>query len=148
MSSYRCVGLNKLEYIFSKGVDVDPVDHEIYTTTFFDKAWEYGGWPKVAMAFDASQLEKTYIEVPSDLGSVELEKLRKTYPTLERTESGETLWLTRLSEGDPHIAKSYEIEYGRWIPGDPLNALRALIVFTDDETFSIPQTSGAELQAK
>ncbi len=100
---------------------------------FFDKAWEYGGWPKVVMAFDRELICNTYKEVPSDIDVGELAEIRKTYPTMLSAEESKTLWLSRLAEDDPHIAKSYEIEYGRWIPGDPLEALSALIVFTDDE---------------
>ena len=132
-STFRCVSLSRLESVVLNGVDVEPLDHQIYTTMFFDKAWEYGGWPKIAMAFDQKLINRTFKEVPFDTDKDELAEIRKTYPTMLTSADGKTLWLSRLAEDDPHIAKSYEIEYGCWIPGDPLQALSALIVFTDEE---------------
>ena len=56
-STFRCVNFSRIEQVIENGVDVTPIDHEIYTTTFFDKAWEYGEWPKLALAFDQNLLE-------------------------------------------------------------------------------------------
>lgn len=132
-SHFRCVSFSKLEQIVANGVDVSPVRREIYATQYFEKAWEYGDWPKVTMAFDSDQLERTFKEVPADISPNELAKIRKTYPTMLPMEADNSIWLSRLPKDDPHITKSYEREYCRWIPGDPFAALKALLVFTDDE---------------
>ena len=63
----------------------------------------------------------------------------KTFPTVVPVPETKTIWLSRLMHDDPHLGKSYEIEYGHWIPGDPFIALNALIIFTDNEQQCIDQ---------
>ena len=50
-TDFRGVGLDRLQTILATGVDVEPTTAPIFVSDF-DKAWEYGGWPKVVMAFD------------------------------------------------------------------------------------------------
>ena len=61
-TEFRGVGLDRLPAILATGVDVEPATAPIFVSDF-DKAWEYGGWPKVVMAFNGMHLEHTYREV-------------------------------------------------------------------------------------
>jgi hypothetical protein len=56
-AEFRGVGLDRLPTILATGVDVEPTTAPIWVSTF-EKAWEYGGLPKVVMAFDGSHLER------------------------------------------------------------------------------------------
>jgi hypothetical protein len=49
-----------------------------------------------------------------------------------RSEDGGKLWLSRLREGDRRLGTGYEISYGRWIPGDPWQALQLTVVLGSD----------------
>jgi hypothetical protein len=42
---------------------------------------------------------------------------------------GDTLWFSRLAPDAPGITTPYQVEYARWIPGDPFEALCAVLVF-------------------
>ncbi len=136
-SHFRCVDVSRLQHVVLNGVDVWPVNREIYATHFFEKAWEYGGWPKVTLVFDSDQLERSFKEVPVNIDAEVLAEIKKTYPTMVRTEVEGSFWLSRLAEDDPHIAKPYEREYCRWISGDPFAALKALVIFTDDSALCV-----------
>src|SRR5262245_53739929 len=63
LCSFRAVGIDRLAIVLAKGVDVEPTNATIFVD-FFSKAWEYGGWPKVVLAFDPSRLDRTWREVP------------------------------------------------------------------------------------
>jgi len=41
------------------------------------------------------------------------------------------LWMTKLADDDRRATRSYERDYARWIPGNPLEALRAVLIFSD-----------------
>jgi hypothetical protein len=41
---------------------------------------------------------------------------------------GGTLWLSRLPAGDPRIGTWREADMARWIPEDPWEALRMIVV--------------------
>ena len=128
-TEFRSVGLDRLPTILATGVDVEPTTAPIFVSDF-DKAWEYGGWPKVAMAFDGMHLERTYREVIiSDTAADEINRLMVDYPTRIEDLAGERLWLTRFSETDTRATSAYEREFARWIPGDPFGALLAVFVF-------------------
>lgn len=128
-TEFRGVGLERLPTILATGVDVEPTTAPIFVSDF-DKAWEYGGLPKVVMAFDGRHLERTYREVIiSDTPADEIARLMVDYPTRIESLDGERLWLTRFPEMDTRANSSSEVEFARWIPGDPFNALLAVFVF-------------------
>ena len=128
-TEFRGVGLDRLPTILAAGVDVEPTTAPIFVSEF-DKAWEYGGWPKAVMAFDGMHLERTYREViTSDTAAGEINRLMVDYPTRVEDLAGERLWLTRFSETDTRATSAYEREFARWIPGDPFVALLAVFVF-------------------
>jgi hypothetical protein len=125
--TFRGVSASRLPVVLRSGIDVEPTDSAIYAH-YFDKAWEYGGFPKLVLALDMTGLDRTYKELPEDADGAEIEELRQTYPTRLTTED-RTIWLTRLQEDDPHAATQYEWGYGWWIPGDPIAVLRFAVVF-------------------
>jgi hypothetical protein len=130
---YRGVGLDRLQTILTTGVDVEPTTATIFVAEF-EKAWEYGGWPKVVMAFDGKQLERTYRDIIiSDTNADEIARLMVDYPTRIEDASGERLWLTRLEAIDSRAGTPYEYGFARWIPGDPFDALLAVFVFTPED---------------
>lgn len=125
---FRGVRLERLRFVISKGIDVEPPDSVIFTSDF-PKAWEYGEIPKLILALDPQRLEPTFRDVPSDTPQEELRQLRDTYPTEICSRDGTRIWLSRLGRDDTRVASPYEVEYARWIPGDPFEALRAAMVF-------------------
>ena len=125
--SFRSVDSDRLDYILEHGCDVDPTDATMFVSTL-GKALEYGGFNKVIQIFDGSRLRSTFKEVNSDMDAAELEELRKTYPTAVKSTDGSRLWLSRLDENDRRLGTGYEIEYARYIPGDPWEVLLGLIL--------------------
>ena len=80
-AEFRGVGFDRLPTILATGVDVEPATAPIFVSGF-NKAWEYGDWPKVVMAFDRRHLERTYREITvSDMTSDEITRLMVDYPT-------------------------------------------------------------------
>jgi hypothetical protein len=96
---FRAVSYDRLPVILKAGIDVEPASAPTFVADF-EKSWEYGGWPKVIMALDAKQLERTYREIPADTPSDEVARLMQDYPTRFESETGEYLWLSRFSESD------------------------------------------------
>lgn len=127
MLDYRGVEADRLSTILSAGIDVQPTDAVIYVSTL-EKALEYGGLPKAVVALDPKRLERTWREVPADTEPDELASIRETYRTVLTSKDGNKLWCSRLHEADPRVTTSYEVSYARWIPGDPFDALRAVLV--------------------
>jgi hypothetical protein len=129
---FRGVGLGRLKTVQSSGIDVEPSDSVIFAE-LFEKAWEYGGMPKVFLALDATKLKRTFVEVASTISPQELESLRAVFPTMLTSRDGTSIWLSKLREDDPRLATNYETEYARWIQGDPRNALKAVFIFSRQE---------------
>ena len=101
----------------------------MFVSQYFDKALEYGGLPKLVLVLKSDHLDNTWREVPADTPEELLSVLQETFPTVQPSTSGETLWLSRLSPDDPRRGPSYEGNYGRWIPGRSLDAIHALVIF-------------------
>ena len=60
----------------------------------------------------------------------------ETYPTIQNIPDRGKIFLSRLKEDDKRRNTDYEIEYGHWIPDNPLNALVWVILlgsFTQQE---------------
>jgi hypothetical protein len=128
VGQFRGVNISRLPTILRSGIDVEPPDSVFYADSF-EKAWEYGEWPKVLFALDVQKLRRTFTEVPSNTPPAELARLRKTFPTMLRSRDGSTLWLSRLREDDPKLGSAYEMAYAWWIEGNPFEALRGLFIF-------------------
>lgn len=140
---FRAVSYDRLPVILRTGIDVEPATAPIYVAGF-EKSWEYGGWPKVIMALDGRQLERTYREIPADTPRDEIAQLMQDYPTRLESETGEYLWLTRLPQSDPGVGSLYERYDARWIPGDPFDALIAVFVFMPEDPSDFDHQPGTE----
>jgi hypothetical protein len=126
-SQFRGVSIERLAMVLRTGIDVSPQDAAFYCGDF-GKALEYGSWPKLVLALRTQSLDQTFREVSASLPQEEIEALRVKFPTMLRSTNGEMLWLSRLAESDTRLAKPYESDYGRWIPGDPWDALEAILI--------------------
>jgi hypothetical protein len=49
----------------------------IFASGHLDKAFEYGGWPKLVLALGWKQLQRTFREVSADIASDELQETRR-----------------------------------------------------------------------
>jgi hypothetical protein len=127
-SVVRCVEMSRLPLILQQGCDVQPKDAVLWIDKSPSKALEYGGEEKVMMVFDINRTKASYEEVVADTDPKVLEELRSVYPTVVPSIDGSRLWLSRLPQDDRRVASAYEIEHGRWIPGDPIEALAGLVV--------------------
>ena len=78
-------------------------------------------------------MQRTYREIASDTPEAEIARLREQYPTLVESRDGEKLWLSRLPEDDKRVSTVYETEYAYWIPGNPMEALRAILLISDKD---------------
>lgn len=123
----RGVSLDRLDSVLQHGIDVWPTDHPIFVDSW-DKALEYGGWPKLLLLLHPGQLRPTWHEVSTTLDPVELSHLRKTHPNQLVSTDGSKLWLTRFNLDVPQAGTAYEATYGNYIPGNPFDALAALLV--------------------
>jgi hypothetical protein len=133
---FRAVNFDRISRVVATGADVVPTDSPIYADAF-DKAWEYGGWPKLILAYASSAVERTFREVPANTPSEELRLLRERFPTVVASPDGTKLWLSRPAEDDRRLATPYEMAYGWWIPGDPFEALHAILVFARREDVDV-----------
>ena len=124
---YRAAGVDCLERVTTQGVDVIPTDAPLFCETL-QKAMDYGNWPKVVMAFEPSGLEKTFREMSSDVTEDELKLIMETYPNKEVSVDGKSIWLSRLSMNDKRRATAYEIDYAWWIPGNPWDTLKFVLM--------------------
>ena len=127
---WRAVRFDRLPTVLASGVDVEPSDAPIYVGDI-GKALEYGGaikWgarePTVLLGFGTDGLDRTFREVRSDIDQAALDRLKETFPNVTLSADGRMLLLSRIA--DRPVA--YEFDYGYWIPGDPLEALRIVFV--------------------
>jgi hypothetical protein len=123
----RGVALERFQTVRRTGIDVEPTDSVIYVDCF-EKAWEYGEWPKMVLALNPSKMKRTFVEVSADVDEDKLALLRRTFPTVCRSTDGTKLWLSRLPEHDPRVASEYERAYAWWIDGDARDALEAVFI--------------------
>lgn len=149
---FRCVSFDRIQTIFRTGVDVEPSWHHIYVTSSYDKALEYGSAKKVMLVYDPEYLHKTCRVVPTTTPLDELHELSSEFPTRFTSKDQRNYFFSRLPENDTAVGSPYENEYGRWIPGDPFEALKAVILigqFSEEElsevSASYPNNSGCEI---
>jgi hypothetical protein len=112
---FRGVSIAQLEHVLRHGVDVSPTDSVIYADGI-DKAWEYGGYPKLILALEQAKLERANQGVRPD--TTESERRLIEY--------------TRLPEPVSEAQLAYAEAYGWWIPDDARGALRGLIIAYPD----------------
>jgi len=132
---FRGVSIDRLGGVLKTGVDVESTDPVIWVNEV-QKALEYGGWPKVLMAFDSKCLKRSWIEIDVNTPAGEIEKIRRDYPTV--IPSGDKLYCSRLPSDAPQLMTAYEFQHAFWIPGDPREALKAVfIVFRPQDQESV-----------
>ena len=136
--AFRGVALDRLSVVLSTGIDVEPSDSPIYVDDF-EKALEYGGWPKVVLALRWTHLDRTFRKVQASIPERDLAELQQTFPTKIRLADGKNLWLSKLRETTNKVASAYEVDYARWLPGDPKSALAAVLVLVH------PKSDGASM---
>jgi hypothetical protein len=129
---FRGVSLERLPTVLQQGIDIQPTTGVI-SADFPDKAFEYGGWPKVLLALNPHSLRRTFREISADSPEDEIQRVRCEFPTIVKSVDGSNLWCTPLREDDPRIATDYEIAYAHWIPGDAWTALKAIFIFIRPE---------------
>ena len=137
---FRGVAGAKLKNILTHGIDVTPTDSVIFCNTF-EKAFEYGDFPKGIIALDPNCLDRTFRETEFNIPDEEVAALRKTFPTMLISEDGKKRWFSRLPEDDRRIALDYETVYAKWIPGDPKEALKAVFLIETKEKNADSQVS-------
>lgn len=142
--AFRGVSIERLAIVLRTGIDVDPPDAALYVSSL-DKAWEYGGFPKVVLALDHMSLDRTFRVLPSASSPDERQAVQKTFPTVLESVDGDTLWFSRLAPDDPGITTPYGVEYARWIPGEPFEALCAVLLFASER--DIDALSNALIEA-
>ena len=125
---FRGVDFDRLDTVLATGIDVEPPDAVFYASSF-DKAWEYGGFPKLLLALDCAVLDRTFRVVPADKPTAELDEVTSRFPHILAREDGQSLWCSRIPVDDPRCASADEMEYAWWIPGDAIETLLAVFVF-------------------
>lgn len=132
--AYRGTSIDRVGTVLRSGIDAEPSDANIYATPDFDKAWEYGGDPKVILCLDPDDLEPTVCLLDPDASAGDVAAIRVRYP--HEFDDGRQVWLSRTPDPKP----GYELPYGRWIHGDPLKALTAIFIFATAESFPMVKT--------
>ena len=130
--AFRGVDVSRLPTVLRTGIDVEPSDSVIFVDGF-EKAWEYGGMPKVILALDWECLQGTWHEMPSTASAAEVNSVKALFRTQLLSDDKKRFWFSRLNQDDPRIASEYETAYARWIPGNPLEAIRAILIFGKTE---------------
>lgn len=129
-SKFRGISIDRLKHVFNTGIDVAPTCAPFFADRL-DKAMEYGGVPKVILALDPAKLDKTFREVSASTDPGVIAEIKKTFPTEIKSDNGAMLWLTKLPFEDRRATRPYERDYAWWIPGNSMDALRAVLLFTD-----------------
>jgi hypothetical protein len=111
------------------GIDVEPTTHHFWADGW-DKAVEYGDWPKVVLALRSDALRHTGRRAPADIDADELRELQRERLTTVRSDDGRWLLLSRLPADHRALASDDEAHYGRWIDGDASAALRCVFLIT------------------
>ncbi|MGH3331439.1 MAG: hypothetical protein ACRDPJ_09055 [Nocardioidaceae bacterium] len=151
----RGVEIGRLPTILSSGIDVDPT-HGIIYCEFGDKAYEYGGFPKVIMVFRYKNDAGRQVTLPvfrtvfPNSSPDSVAEARKLYPfQLGRDSAGREHRCRVQPESQAHA--NYLSACGYFIPGNPWDALTAVFVFgirehldaarAVVEAFGVPRTA-------
>jgi hypothetical protein len=123
---FRCCSWERIDLVLATGSDVPP-SVPLWTDSFPDKALEYGGDDrKVLLVFRADRLEPSFRTTAADITAEERSALLLNYPNLlEFPDDPRPLWFSRVL--DNRAGSPYEAAHGRWIPGDPLDALLMIV---------------------
>lgn len=117
------LGADVLVRVLLTGIDV-PRNNCFYSSDIV-KAAEYGGFPKLVLLLDMKKFDRTFRRLPKTASDEEVAAVRQVFP-YER-DTGDKRYFSRL-EDESHRFSSYEVNYARWIPGDPREALKGLLI--------------------
>ena len=126
-SMFRGVEISRLPTVLKNGIDTEPPD-AVFFADDFERAWKYGGWPKVLMALAPERMTRSWRTIAKDVARAEFEEFKLTYPTVFDDDEPSRLWLSRLPESDIRAGSGYEKAFGYWVPSGQLEALSALFV--------------------
>lgn len=144
----RGVRADRLGHVLRTGIDVSPTDSPIFAEIGLDKALEYGcDGDQLILLLDVRKLRRTFREVPADSDASLLAELRQSFQTELRSKDGKSIWFSRLGKDGGGAGTSYEADYAWWIPGDPWEALRGLIVLSEQALDSTEAFVRGELAA-
>jgi hypothetical protein len=138
---FRRTQYERLELVLNTGCDVSPSDSPFHSGPL-SKAMEYGHtgceyprpWSnKILIGFDQKLLSKSWLEVDSSMPSEELKTLMDTYPTDWPSVDGENILLSRFPRETAAPNPAYEMEYGKWIPGETWEAVRLVALISNDK---------------
>lgn len=119
---HRCVSFERLPVILRTGCDVVPPDSPLHAAPPGYKPGEYGGKEKILLVFRGSALEGCTKLVPRSTETAQLETLRKLFPFERLVTHPSMIEVSRIPfEQIPNL-------YTMWIPGDPWDALLAIVV--------------------
>lgn len=130
MPLYRGVSIDRLRTILRTGVDVEPSDAGFFATSELKKAWEYGEFPKVIQVFDSRFLKRSFRELGPTATAAEIAAAQAIYSHRIDTVDGQISHFSRLPADNPQMGAAGELEYGYYIPGNPWQALKMIIVAT------------------
>lgn len=131
LCEFRGVAFERLATLLETGIDVEPTNAPFFSTMSLDKAAEYGGLPTVIAALKFSCLADSFRVLDAGNTDEEVRAALEAYPNLLRRDDG-TMLCSRFDLEDPRMGAAYEIEYGRWIPGDAREALLAVLIVAED----------------
>lgn len=129
---FRAVSPNLIRFydILTNGVDVVPTSNCMYTGEI-TKAIEYGGCPKLMMAFDGNNLDRTWRCLSLDISKDKHDKVAKDFPYHTLDPKNNCMWYSRVEDIYSRHTE-YEHNYARWIPGDPRKALTGLLLIDNN----------------
>jgi hypothetical protein len=136
----RGTKFDNLLKVVNFGVDVIPTDSPIFLSDDPCKAIEYG-WDlenekMIILAYKSIGIQRSWVEVSSDLAEQELKNILRTYPTIEYSIDRSKIFLSKLSLDDSRRNTAYEIAYGYWIPNNPMEQIFSVFLigkFTESE---------------
>jgi hypothetical protein len=137
--AYRCVSLSRLPTVLKEGIDLEG-ESPVISVGPFSKAWEYGGWPKVVLGYRWDRVLKIALRVSQDESSEKVETLRRVYP--HEFLDGDDRCFSVFDEESFHGLSGGSLQTGRFIPGDPFEALCMVAVIG-----SAGDSLGANVQA-
>ena len=123
----RGVSLDRLQFVLENGIDVPP-GAPLWVEIGIEKAWEYGGSPKLLLVLAQEALQPAHLVLPSSTPEQELEVYKTQYQTVLRREDRGEIYLSRLKPTDRRVGSGYEQAYCRFPAGDPRNCLVAIII--------------------
>jgi hypothetical protein len=140
----RGVSLGRLPFVLENGIDVPP-GAPLWVEIGIEKAWEYGGWPKLLLVFAQAALQPCHLVLPLSTSEQELEVYKTKYQTVLRREDRGEIYLSRLRTTDRRIGSDYEqVPSHRPSPDREIEPPQGWLVLEADS----PRLHGAKRQSQ